>query len=51
VLIAGTDILAREPRSRFTLIYGNRSIARTMFLEETLALKNRYLDRLSLHFS
>ena len=50
VLSLATDILAREPRSRFTLIYGNRSIARTMFLEETLALKNRYLDRLSLHF-
>jgi ring-1,2-phenylacetyl-CoA epoxidase subunit PaaE len=50
VLSLATDILAREPHSRFTLIYGNRSIARTMFLEETLALKNRYLDRLSLHF-
>src|SRR5882757_4864231 len=50
VLSLASDILAREPRSRFTLIYGNRSIARTMFLEETLALKNRYLDRLSLHF-
>jgi len=50
VLSLATDILAREPRSHFTLIYGNRSIARTMFLEETLALKNRYLDRLSLHY-
>ena len=50
VLSLATDILAREPHSRFMLIYGNRSIARTMFLEETLALKNRYLDRLSLHF-
>ena len=44
-LSLATDILAREPRSRFTLIYGNRSISRTMFLEETLALKNRYMDR------
>jgi ring-1,2-phenylacetyl-CoA epoxidase subunit PaaE len=50
ILSLATDILAREPRSRFTLIYGNRSISRTMFLEETLALKNRYMDRLSLHF-
>ena len=50
ILSLATDILAREPRSRFTLIYGNRSISRTMFLEETLALKNRYVDRLSLHF-
>jgi ring-1,2-phenylacetyl-CoA epoxidase subunit PaaE len=50
VLSLATDILAREPHSRFTLIYGNRSISRTMFLEEALALKNRHLDRVSLHF-
>ncbi len=50
ILSLATDILAREPRSRFTLIYGNRNISRTMFLEETLALKNRYMDRLALHF-
>jgi ring-1,2-phenylacetyl-CoA epoxidase subunit PaaE len=50
ILSLAADILAREPRSHFTLIYGNRSISRTMFLEETLALKNRYIDRLSLHF-
>src|ERR1700692_3926648 len=50
VLSLATDILAREPRSRFTLIYGNRSVSRTMFLEEPLALKNRYMERLSLHF-
>ena len=50
ILSLVTDILAREPRSRVTLIYGNRSISRTMFLEETLALKNRYLSRFSVHF-
>jgi ring-1,2-phenylacetyl-CoA epoxidase subunit PaaE len=50
ILSLATDILAKELHSRFTLIYGNRSISRTMFLEETLALKNRYLDRVSLHF-
>jgi ring-1,2-phenylacetyl-CoA epoxidase subunit PaaE len=50
ILSLATDILAREPRSRFTLIYGNRSIARTMFVEETLALKNRYIDRFAVHF-
>jgi ring-1,2-phenylacetyl-CoA epoxidase subunit PaaE len=50
VLSLATDILAREPQSRFTLIYGNRNIARTMFLEETLALKNRYLGRFSVYF-
>jgi ring-1,2-phenylacetyl-CoA epoxidase subunit PaaE len=50
ILSLATDILAKEPFSRFTLFYGNRSISRTMFLEETLALKNRYLDRVALHF-
>src|SRR3984885_14525235 len=50
ILSLATDILAREPHSRFTLIYGNRSISRTMFLEETLALKNRYIDRFATHF-
>ncbi|MHB8478318.1 MAG: 2Fe-2S iron-sulfur cluster-binding protein [Steroidobacteraceae bacterium] len=50
VLSLATDILAREPRSRFTLIYGNRSISRTMFLEETLALKNRHIERFAAHF-
>jgi ring-1,2-phenylacetyl-CoA epoxidase subunit PaaE len=50
ILSLATDILAREPLSRFTLIYGNRGISRTMFLEETLALKNRYIERFSVHF-
>ena len=50
VLSLAADILAKEPRSRFTLIYGNRSVSRTMFLEQTLALKNRYIDRFSVHF-
>jgi ring-1,2-phenylacetyl-CoA epoxidase subunit PaaE len=50
ILSLATDILDREPLSRFTLIYGNRSISRTMFLEETLALKNRYIDRFAVHF-
>ncbi|MEP6545975.1 MAG: 2Fe-2S iron-sulfur cluster-binding protein [Gammaproteobacteria bacterium] len=50
ILSLATEILAREPRSRFTLIYGNRGISRTMFLEETLALKNRYIDRFAVHF-
>ncbi len=50
ILSLATDILAREPRSRFTLIYGNRGISRTMFLEETLGLKNRYIERFAVHF-
>jgi ring-1,2-phenylacetyl-CoA epoxidase subunit PaaE len=50
VLSLATDILAREPHSRFTLIYGNRCTARAMFLEDTLALKNRHLGRFSVYF-
>ena len=50
VLSLAADILAREPRSRFTLIYGNRNMARTMFIEETLALKNLYMERFAVHF-
>ena len=42
-------LLAREPHSRFTLIYGNRRQASTMFREEIEDLKNRYLTRLALH--
>ena len=41
-------VLAREPKSRFTLIYGNRMLRSTMFKEELEDLKNRYMTRLSL---
>jgi ring-1,2-phenylacetyl-CoA epoxidase subunit PaaE len=42
-------VLAREPHSRFTLIYGNRTLKSTMFKEELEDLKDRYLSRLVLH--
>lgn len=42
-------VLAREPQSRFTLIYGNRMLRSTMFKEELEDLKNRYMARLVLH--
>ncbi|AMO23980.1 phenylacetate-CoA oxygenase/reductase subunit PaaK [Ramlibacter solisilvae] len=42
-------VLAREPASRFTLIYGNRSLRSTMFKEEIEDLKDRYMTRLVLH--
>ncbi len=41
-------VLAREPHSRFTLIYGNRQLRSTMFKEELEDLKNRYMSRLVL---
>ena len=40
--------LAREPKSRFTLFYGNRASGTVMFREELAALKDRYLDRFNL---
>ena len=42
-------VLAREPKSSFSLIYGNRALKSTMFKEELEDLKNRYLTRLALH--
>lgn len=42
--------LEAGPTGRVILFYGNRGMARAMCLEELLALKDRYLDRLALHF-
>jgi ring-1,2-phenylacetyl-CoA epoxidase subunit PaaE len=40
--------LVTEPRSRFTLIYGNRASATVMFRDELAALKDRNLGRFNL---
>lgn len=45
-----TSILATEQHSSFTLFYGNRRQSTTMFIDDLYALKNRYPDRLQLHF-
>ncbi len=42
-------VLRENPRSRVTLLYGNRDSASIMFLEELAGLKNRYLDRLEIY--
>jgi ring-1,2-phenylacetyl-CoA epoxidase subunit PaaE len=42
--------LEADPTGRAILFYGNRGMGRAMCLEELLALKDRYLDRLALHF-
>jgi ring-1,2-phenylacetyl-CoA epoxidase subunit PaaE len=42
--------LEAGPDGRVILFYGNRSMARAMCLEELLALKDRHIGRLSLHF-
>ena len=41
--------LAREPKSRFTLVYGNRRQSSVMFHEALEDLKDRYLTRFSLY--
>jgi ring-1,2-phenylacetyl-CoA epoxidase subunit PaaE len=43
-----SSALAVEHHSRFTLIYGNRTTASIMFLEELEDLKDRYPERLQL---
>jgi ring-1,2-phenylacetyl-CoA epoxidase subunit PaaE len=42
--------LLGESEARVILFYGNTGLARSMCLEELLALKDRYLERLALHF-
>jgi len=41
--------LKQEPRSRFTLFYGNRDSNSVIFLEALAQLKDRYLDRFELY--
>jgi len=43
-------ILAAEPQSRVTLIYGNRASSSVLFKDELGDLKDRYLSRLNLVF-
>ena len=41
--------LATEPKSSFTLLYGNRDTESIIFQEELEGIKNRYLNRFSIH--
>ena len=50
ILSIVTAALEGDADSRVVLVYGNRTVARTMFIEDILALKNRFLDRLAVHF-
>lgn len=50
VLAVLTDKLLHEPLSRATLVFGNRSTSRMMCLEEVMTLKDRFLERFSVHF-
>ncbi|HKM14818.1 MAG TPA: 1,2-phenylacetyl-CoA epoxidase subunit PaaE [Marinospirillum sp.] len=42
--------LETEPKSKFTLFYGNYSTSSTMFREQLSDLKNQYMQRLNLVF-
>lgn len=42
--------LETEPKSHFTLFYGNRATISTLFREQLSDLKNRYMNRLNLVF-
>ncbi len=48
VLSLISTTLEIEPRSRFTLVFGNREARTIMFLEELEGLKDRYPDRFHL---
>ncbi len=50
VLSIAASALERDAKSRFQLYYGNTSSARTMFLEDVMALKDRFLTRFSVAF-
>jgi ring-1,2-phenylacetyl-CoA epoxidase subunit PaaE len=41
--------LLTEPKSRFTLFYGNRDSNSIIFLDALAQLKNRFMDRLEVH--
>ena len=42
------ETLLQEPKSEFTLVYGNRSRNSVIFFEELEALKNKYINRFNL---
>lgn len=44
------SVLQIEPHSSFTLFYGNRGVEHIIFREELEALKNKFIDRLSIHY-
>ena len=48
ILSIMASTLQEQPDSKFTLVYGNRSMARVMFNEALQDLKDRYTDRLTL---
>lgn len=50
VLSIAKTLLEEEPFSNFILVYGNRTLADAMFVEELLQLKKEYDNRFHAHF-
>lgn len=49
VMSIARSVLAREPRSRFLLVYGNRTAQSIIFKDALEDLKDRYLSRFVVH--
>ena len=43
-------VLEEEPNSKFVLVYGNKTLNDTIFLNELLEIQNQYSDRLTIQF-
>lgn len=43
------SVLEQEPKSTFTLFYGNKTAQSVIFKEQIEALKNKYMQRLEVH--
>jgi len=50
VLSIAKTVLEDEPNSKFVLVYGNKTLKDTIFLDELIALQNQYNDRFSIQF-
>lgn len=50
ILSIVASLLRRDATTRVALFYGNRKQNTTMFIDDLFALKNRYPERLQLHF-
>jgi ring-1,2-phenylacetyl-CoA epoxidase subunit PaaE len=48
VISIAKAVLATEPRSNFTLVYGNSTLGAIIFFNELAGLKNSYVDRFNL---
>jgi len=50
ILSVAKTLLEDEPFSNFILVYGNKTLAEAMFVEELLQLKKQYDNRFHVHF-